>query len=661
MPGRRVLTLFLLLAPWILAGCDNNPHPPEGNKVVLFSVLGDDPKSLDPIAASDVLSNAIVCQIYDSLYQFHYLKRPYQVIPNVAAAMPTYSKDELTLTIPLKKGVRFQDDPCFPGGQGREVVASDFVYSIKRLADAACKGNGFWTLKGKVVGLDEFHKASIQFIEEKAKDESRTDEKLDYGEHDVEGVRALDDHTIRIKLKKPYPQIKYILAMSFTSLVPREAVEYYGEEFVNHPVGTGAFRMKRWAKGHEMILAKNPTYRDEFYPAEGMPEDVEEGLLKDAGKKLPRVDEIRYVNCKEDQPAWIMFLQGYCDTSGIPKDNFDRAVPDGQQLSPVLAARGIRLKKRVRPIIFYLAFNMRDPVVGNTGDPKQDEKNRCLRQAMSCAYDRERIIKVFLNGRGIPARSMLPPGITGHDPDLENPYAELNLELARDLLAKAGYPGGKRPDGERLVINFDTTGDDVTGTQMLKALVNDMAEIGVKIEVVQNTWAQLQKKVREGNTQFYRMGWVMDFPDPQNFLQLLYGPNKSPGPNGAHFNHKEYNELFGKMEAMRDSPDRLKIIQRMIEIANTECPWIVGIHSKAYGLYHQWALNRKPNDISGNFLKYVTVDRELRAARVAEWNRPLLTPLWYLAGALALVVLAVIWIGRHLPPRLATRKPKESD
>ncbi|MFO7899192.1 MAG: ABC transporter substrate-binding protein [Planctomycetota bacterium] len=634
------------------AGCDNNPYPPEGDKVVLHGGLHEDPKSLDPVTASDVTSNAIICQIYDSLYQYHYLKRPYEVEPSLAAAMPTYSDDGLTVTIPVKKGVRFQDDPCFPGGKGREVVASDFVYSVKRLADVANKTTGWWTLKGKVSGLDAFHEASVEAV--------RAKEPLDYDAYEIEGLRAPDDYTIRLKLTQKYPQLKYILGMSFTAIVPREAVKYHGKDFANHPVGTGAFRLKQWKKQHYMILERNPTHRDEFYPGEGEPGDREAGLLDDAGEKLPLCDEVRYTIFKQSQPSWILFTQGYLDASGIPKDNFDKAVPDGQQLSEELRAKGITLVKRVSPDVFYWGFNMRDKVVGYHPDPEQNDRNKKLRQALSCAYDRERTIKVFHNGRGIPAKSMLPPPCYGYDPDLENPYAELNLPLARKLLAEAGYPNGKDADGDQLVLEFDTTADSPAGMQRIKAFQRDMEKVGVKIEIVVNTWAQLQEKTREGRVQFYSMGWVWDFPDPQNFLQLLYGPNKSPGPNNSHYNNPEYNRLFEKMEPMENGPERLKIIRRMIEIANEDCPWILDLHRIGYGLRHQWVRNRKPTDMSGNFLKYRTVDVDLRERCLAKWNRPSPVPLLILAGVLGLVLVAAVIVGRHLPPRLATRKEPET-
>ena len=657
-------------AATLLPGCGNNPYPPEGVKIVVHSSLYEDPKSLDPVSASDVTSNSIITQICDSLYQYHYLKRPYELMPCLAASMPQYSEDGLTLTIPLKRGVYFQDDPCFSetGGKGREVVAADFVYSIKRLADVATESNGWWTLQGKIVGLDEFFQASVDFLN--AAQEERADQaegpdrpkgkgkaeragarQLDYSKFDIPGVQALGKYTIQLKLKQKYPQLKYILAMSFTAITPHEAVEYYGKDFANHPVGTGAFRLKEWKKQHYMILEKNPTFRDERYPSEGEPGDKEAGRLKDAGKKLPLADEIRFTIFKQSQPAWIFFTQGYLDASGIPKDNFDKAVPDGQQLSEELGTKGITLTRRVQPDVYYWGYNMLDKVVGT---------NKKLRQALSCAYDRERTIKVFHNGRGIPAKSMLPPALFGYDPDLQNPYAELNLARARKLLAEAGYPDGKDADGRQLALEFDTTADSPEGMQRVKAFQRDMAKIGVKLEIVVNTWAQLQKKVREGTVQFYSMGWVWDFPDPQNFLQLLYGPNESPGPNGSHYDNPEYNQLFEQMEPMENGPERLRIIRRMTAIANEDCPWILDLHRIGYGLNHQWLRNHKPTDLGGNFVKYRSIDTELRAKCVAQWNRPAVAPLAALLVLLTGVALAAIFIGRRLPPRLATRGHQEA-
>ena len=269
--------------------------------------------------AGDTLSGGVMAQIYDALYEYKYLVRPYELKPALAAALPQVSADGLTYTIPLKKGVVFQDDPCFKatGGHGREVTADDIIYGIKRLMDVANKPTGSWMLQGKVVGLDEFYDESVK--------RAAAGEDMDYS-MPVAGLQAPDPYTLRIQLKERYPQLKYALAMPYTAPVPHEAVEVYPDDFVNHPVGTGAFRLKEWTKRWRMILERNPTYRDDRYPGEGEPGDREAGLLDAAGERLPIVDEIYLSIVSEAQPAWLLFKEGYLDASGISKDNFKEAI-----------------------------------------------------------------------------------------------------------------------------------------------------------------------------------------------------------------------------------------------------------------------------------------------------------------------------------------------
>ena len=628
--------LFVVL---LIAGCSNDPYPPAGGKKVIYGALGEDPHGLDPVQAGDTLSAGIVAQIYDSLYQYHYLKRPYELVPCLAESMPKVSEDGLTYTVRIEKGVYFQDDPCFAstGGKGREVTAEDFVYSIKRLADVANKPRGWWLLQGKVLGLDEFHEESVE--------KAVAGENVDYG-RSVEGLRALDRYTLQIRLKERYPQLKYALEMSYTAAVPREAVECYGEDFVNHPVGTGPFRLKEWRKRWKMVLESNPAYRDDFYPSEGEPGDREAGFLEAAGRKLPLVDEVYYTIVTEAQPAWLYFKQGYRGTSGISKDSFAEAVTPAKELTPEFIAKGIRLTKSPEMVVYYLGFNMKDPVVGG---------NKELRQAMSLAYDTEWRIEHFNNGRAISAQGPVPPGMFGYGPELRNPYKQFDVEKARRKLAEAGYPGGIGSDGKRLQISYDIDSADPAGRQFALAFARDMEKIGIKVNIVTNTWAEFLRKTHEGRLQVFSVGWILDYPDPENFLQLLYGPNKAPGPNGSNYDNPEFNRLFDRMKAMEDTPERLAIINKMVDIVVEDAPWIPSTHSVSYILRHQWVKNAKPHAMTGGYLKYRDVDAELRAKLRREWNRPNYTPLgvFFGVGIGIFAVLAVLKRGspRRIPQR----------
>lgn len=622
-----------LLCTVLLAGCSNDPYPPAEGKKVVYGTVREDPHGLDPVQAGDTLSGGIIAQIYDSLYEYHYLKRPYELKPCLAESLPQVSDDGLTYTIKIKKGVYFQDDPCFTktGGRGREVTAEDFVYAIKRLADHANKPRGWWLLAGKVIGLDEFHEESVP--------RAAADEDMDYGQP-IEGLKALDRYTLHIRLKERFPQLKYALEMSYTAAVAREAVEYYDKEFVNHPVGTGPFRLKEWRKRWKLVLERNPTYRDEFYPDEGEPGDAEAGLLDAAGSKLPLVDEVHYTIIGEAQPSWIYFKQGYRGGSGISKDHFAEAITLNKELTDEFKRKGVRLTKFPEMVVYYVAFNMTDSVVGT---------NRELRQAMSFAYDTDWRIEHFDNGRSISAQGPVPPGMFGYDPDFRNPYKQFDLDRARRKLAEAGYPGGIGPDGHRLKVTYDIGRPGPAARQFALAFANDMEKLGIDVDVVTNTWAEFLRKTHEGRLQVFSVGWILDYPDPENFLQLLYGPNKAPGPNASAYDNPEFNRLFEQMKAMEDTPQRLQIIRKMVDIVVEDAVWIPSTHSVSYILRHRWVKNSKPHAMTGGYLKYSDVDVELRERLRRQWNRPNYKALLTLAGALALVALLLAAFKRGWP------------
>ncbi|MGD2174387.1 MAG: ABC transporter substrate-binding protein [Candidatus Brocadiaceae bacterium] len=634
--GSCVLLVGLALVVPVWSGCSNDPYPPAEGKKIVYGVLGEDPHGLDPVQTGDTLSAGVAAQIYEALYEYHFLKRPYELKPALAAEMPRVSEDRLTYTIPIKKGVYFQDDPCFTatGGKGREVTAGDFVYSIKRLADAGNKPRGWWLLQGKILGLDEFHEESV---ERKQKNEG-----MDYS-RPVEGLKAADRYTLRIRLTEPYPQLKYALAMTYTAATPREAVEFYGPEFHNHPVGTGPFRLKEWSKRWRLILERNPTYREDFYPTAGDPEDRRAGLLEDAGKRIPFVDGIYYTIMYEAQPAWLYFKQGYRDISGISKDFFEEAITPQKELTGEFRQRGITLTKMVESDVFYVGFSMEDEVVGT---------NRKLRQAMSLAYDTEWRIEHFHNGRALSAQSPIAPGIFGYDPDYRNPYKQYDLEKARRLLAEAGYPEGKDENGKPLVITYDIGSSGPAALQRAQAFMADMKQIGIRVEIRTNTWAEFLRKIREARTQVFSLGWILDYPDPENFLQLLYGPNRAPGPNSTLYDNPEYNRLFEEMKAMQNTPERYRIIRRMVDIVVEDAVWIPSVHSVSYVLKHRWVENVKPHGITGGYTKYRDIDAELRDRLRREWNRPNYMVLAAVAVVLGGVPLVLVLLGGNASGRV---------
>lgn len=554
-------------------------------RVTGLELLGstDRIRGFDPVVSSDVPSAHAIYKVYEGLYEYKYLVRPYAVRPNLAEAMPEVSEDGLTYTFRIKRGVRFADDPCFPGGRGRELKASDFVYSWKRLADVRTHSNSYWIFEGRIVGLDEFHKAS-------------QNGPVDYNT-EIEGIRALDDYTLQVKLTQPYPQLIWVLTMSYTFAVPREAVEYYGKEFLNHPVGTGPYRVADWTyRSYSITYARNPNWRGDVYPSEGEPEDEARGLLADAGKPIPFLDRITEYVISDDSTDWLMFLAGYFARSGISRDNFDAVISPQFGLTEDLQRRGIRLATAPQLFTTYIGFNMEDPVVGMSADPVENERRRKLRQALCHAVDIGKWCE-FYNNRQIPANSPIPPGMAGHDPTQPLPYP-FDLKRARQLLAEAGYPNGKDPrTGRRLQLTLELgSASDPETRQSTDLLASFFREIGVELRPSYNNWPEFLKKIERKQQQMFRLGWVADYPDAENFLQLFSTASISPGPNHCNYSNPAFDRLFERARVMQDSPERTELYKQLARMVNDDAVWITLTYPLAFGLQRDWFQNFKPHD-----------------------------------------------------------------
>ncbi|MCB0411663.1 MAG: ABC transporter substrate-binding protein [Bdellovibrionales bacterium] len=545
-------------------------------------------KGFDPIYANDIYTGEVVSQIFDTLYQYHYLKRPLELEPLLADGMPVASDKGLTHTIKIKKGVKFQDSEVFPEGKGRELVANDFIYSFKRLADASLKGEGFWIFDGKIKGLNEWR-------DKLAKGEANYDTP-------IEGLEAPDDHTLVIKLTRPYYQLYYVLAHAYSSPVPKEAVDKYGKEFLNHPVGTGPFKFEKWIRGTRVDLVKNPTWHGGTYPTEGEAGDQEKGLLTDAGKALPFIDRLSYHEIVESQPRWLHFMKGDLDYIEIPKDNYDSAI-ENKVVKPELAQKGVGLTTTEELDVTYTAFNMDDPVLG---------KNAKLRQALGMSLDISTLIEKFFNGRALPAHSPIPPNVDGYDPAFVNPYVEYNVEKAKKLLAEAGFPGGKGLPTFELSSPVGTV-----ARQISEFFKESFANIGVNVTIKNLAWPQFTQQLRENKAQIWYIAWLGDYPDAENFFQLLYGPHKSPGPNASNYDNKEFNALYDKAALLPPGPERTAIYKQMRDIFVKDSPWIPNMHRLGYYLHHGWVKNFKRYNMISNSAKYFRVDmnekKELRA------------------------------------------------
>lgn len=577
--SKLILGLFALT--FILSSCTKKTDEKDNG---IYIPLRAAVKGFDPIHASDVYSSTVIAQVYEGLLHYQYLKRPYEVVPSLAEAMPVITDKGLTYTFKIRKGIKFHDDPAFPGGKGRDLVASDFIYSLRRLADPSTLNDGFWIIDGKIKGLNEW----VDFLKNK---------KADYSTP-IEGLQAPDNSTLIIKLTQPYYQLNYVLTLPYTFAVARETVEKYGNEYLNHPVGTGPFMFDSWVRNSKITLKRFPNYHQETYPSEGAPGDREAGLLNDAGKTLPLADKVIFVEMPEDAPRWQNFMKGNFDFGELPPDNYDAMILD-KKVRPENVAKGMKLTITSGDEYTYESMNMKDPILG---------KNKDLRHAMSLSHNAQGVADKFQNGHAIPAQSMLPPDISGYEPNFVNPYQKLDLPQAKKLLAKAGYPEGKGlPE-----FTYETLSDS-KNRQQAEYFQQNMAAIGVKIVINANTWPQFQDKIKNMKAQIFGIAWTADYPDGQDFLQLFYSKNISPGPNDSNFSNAEYDKLYEQSLLLPPGAERDQLYHKMRDIVVEETPQILELHRQFYIINHGWVDNLKFSYMILDYAKYIKIDPKKRA------------------------------------------------
>jgi ABC-type transport system substrate-binding protein len=642
--------------------CTNNPYPGgDDTRKVYYTVYQEAPKTLDPAVAYTTGAHAVTGNVYDTLLEYHYLKRPYTLVPGLASAVPTGEPrpgGQVAYRFELRPDLLFHDDEAFEalgtGARTRRVEAADVAFALQRIADPSVNSPVAEPFSN-LVGFSEFSQRL-----QARRDEDPGFRALPVHEQyaavsGIEGVRVQGETKLELVLKEPYPQILYWFAMPFTTPVPWEAIAYYdGNEgrphFADHPVGTGPYRLSLYRKHDRMVLEKSPNWygvrhpewqaEGAVYPSEGEVGDREAGLLPPdlVGQPLPFVERIEFRREKESIPAFNKFLQGYYDASGIIRESFDKVIHE-DSLSPEMEALGIRLEKSVVPAVYYLGFNMDDPVVGGAAG----ERGRKLRQAMSLAIDAEEYMRLFTNGRGIPAQSVLPPGIFGHDPEYRNPYRQVDLERARAHLAEAGYPGGVDPEtGKPLRLTFDTYDTSAQGLLRFQFYVNAWRRLGLDVRIEATNYNQFQEKVRKGGYQIFQWGWVADYPDPENFFFLLWSEmarSKSQGPNTANFSDPRFDALFLEMKSRDNDDERVRIVQGMRSILEEERPWVELFHPENYALYHGWLEGVKPAGLSYPTVKYRELHPERRSERRRAWNRPVRWPAYALVGVVVAITI----------------------
>lgn len=555
---------------------------------VLTSARTGQFESLDPPRQFDSASHDVISMVYSTLLQYAYLERPYKVEPDLLERMPELSADKLTYTLKLRKGVRFHDNACFPGGKGREVTADDVIFSLRRFADANINVKSWFLMEGVVVGLDAFRAAT-----------AKAGPKGDTSKLVLEGIKKLDSHTLSIRLTKPNPLFLFALTASSTAIVPPEAVARYGDQFSVNPVGTGPFSLTDVQRKGVLRLKKNLSYHG-TYPTAGAPGDAEKGLLKDAGKKLPFVDVVEMPLIEEAQPRMLKFLKGELDWQALDRANFSKMVTrkaDDYALAPGFANK-FKIYTALGVDATYWLLNQKDPLLGG---------NKKLRQALAYLVDTQSQIDVLLNGRGRKLKSIVPLELVGSERDTAAASYSYDVAQAKKLLAEAGYPDGKGllP---LTVLFSDTTADTRTVADLHKA---KFAAAGVQIKPMFVDWPTYLKTLESANYQIADAAWQGDYPDAENFYQLLYSKNGPPGPNHSGFNNAAYDKAYEAARHMPNGPERMALFKQMNELIREEVPVILGYNTVRFGIQQNWVRNFKRNLMTGEFA-YMDVDVELK-------------------------------------------------
>ncbi len=629
-----VVVVFLVISPvvWLSTRMEDQF---EGKSVLRVS-YPEKIKTLDPVLCGDTISAVMQTNVYEPLYTYHYLKRPVEVVPLVADALPEVSDDGLTYTMRIQPGVKYAVNPCFGVGSDgrpgtRDVTAHDFVLGFKRVADSHMLSPMAWSfLSDRVVGGNAFHERTKDYAEG---DFSRY--KLD-----IEGVKALDDLTLRVQLTEPFPAFIFVLAMHSFTACPPELIAYHLERTplytwdrktnqckraanggasipmtertaqINAPeqaVATGPYTITRWERGKGILFERNPLYSHETYPTEGEASDQANGLLADAGRPLPFIDVLDYQCITQDYAMWLQFLSGKLDVSGIPRDVFEQVINPDRGLSQKWRDKGIRLVVYEDPSVYWFGFNMQDPVL---------KASPSLRQAMCLAYDVDTYIDVLFNGRGKRAVNTLPSSFPVFEEAGPGPYyrydlkaAREKLEIAKEELRKAGL---LTPEGRIPPITIDLGGQDSTARRQGEFSQQQFEAAGIPVKIELNDWPTLQQKVHNKQVQAYAMGWHADYPDPENFLQLYYGPNIDKGTNSTNYSNPEFDRLYEKIIVMPDSPERREMCMRMVRMLSEDVPVLLLLEPRMFALPYDYVGNYKRHPIGYGMTKYYRIDEDRR-------------------------------------------------
>jgi ABC-type transport system substrate-binding protein len=604
----RRLALALLLAGAAL-GAAAQAAPSAAPKVLKLAFRTAE-TSFDPAKVNDIYSIAVTAHIFEAPYAYDYLANPARIRPRLAVGMPEHSPDFKTWTVTLRPGIYFADDPAFKG-QRREVVAQDLIYAFQRIADPANKSPNWGVIDASAgfVGLAEVRQAALD-----------AKKPFDY-DAPVEGMKAVGRYTVRFTLREPRPRFAFMLARPENfGVQAREAVEFYGDKVDAHPVGTGPFKLKQWRRSSQIVLERNPDFRDERWDAEPAASDTDGQamLARFKGRKLPLVDEVRISIIEEAQPFWLAFLNGEIDTAAtktgaVPGEYVNQAAPNGK-LAPSLAKRGMQMRRQVNSDQTYVYFNMEDSVVGGYTPEKV-----ALRRAIGLATNLDKLIRIGYRGQAIPAQGPVVPHATGYDPTYKSEMGDFDPQRARALLDMFGYKDidgdGWRelPDGRPLVLDRASQPDQIS-REFEAIWKKDMQDVGIRTRSSIGQWPEQLKQARAGKLQLWALGGTASNPDGIDGL-MRFDSTQWGGQNFARFKNADFDAVYRQLSALPDGPEREALFRRAQMLAAVWLPYKINVHRISTDIWHPWVDGLRRPLFGQEWWHLVDIDPSKKPAR----------------------------------------------
>ena len=603
---KRLLPILAALTSSLLLDAAAAPVAPPAAaaappKVLRYSIRVAE-TGFDPAQISDLYSRTVAAAIFDAPLQWEFLARPVRYRPNTLVALPEVSADFRTFTFRVRPGIYFADDPAFKG-QRRELVAADYVYSWKRLFDPRWKSPNLYSLEeANILGMNELRKEVLD-----------ARKPFDY-DREVEGLRALDRYTVQVRVAEPLPRfLTNFVDSSVVGAVAREVVELYGDKMMEHPVGTGPFRLAQWRRASKMVLERNPGYRDVYYNEEAPADDpkAQAAVAKLKGRKLPMIDRVEISVIEENQPRWLAFVNGQQDmVEEVPQDFADQVIPNNR-LAPNLEKRGIQMVRYPRADVYLSYFNMEDPVVGGYTADKV-----ALRRAVAMAIDSKKEIRLVRRGQAVIAQGPISPGVWGYSPAFKSEMSAFDPPRAKALLDLYGYVDRdgdgwrEQPDGGPLTLEYATQPDQQS-RQLTEQWKRNMDGIGVRIVFKAAKWPENLKASTAGKLMMWGLGWSMGAPDGEGFLSLANGPSKTQSYK-SRFDLPAFNQAFARQKVLPDGPERQAVMDEAQKLMIAYMPLKAHYHRVYTDVAHPWVIGFHRNVFLRESWRWIDIDTEMQ-------------------------------------------------